>query len=455
MPQERTALGITSIAAHNMIEAIGLLSKGLTVRGLTSSQYRGSVEQSPWQQRWRIADLGDQTSTMSVTSDGIQTSSMFALSAGLTGFRMGITGIHGGVSYTTSQVLAIIDNVYSLDSYGNPISDPPQVLHVSCGIYDCIELAAGSATYTIDDTLDNLTAIKDWCIERNIISIFSSLSHESPGLKRTYMDQVNSHLFSMASQNQPFVKYANYASVIDDTGTPDDAAITGTMLAQNYTSDYGVLLASDILVDVLHEIIGNNIGRSAYIGNRESIAAGYNYVGTITTGTGSTAIGPVEWDAEVGSFWQYGSVGTCSVTFSKEQEAGEYHDWQVVDVSAVTSDSVIALTKPISILPARTVHDVEVYISDTSEIGFPGLGSPGVYVGVAFFNNLGEIIGWDNGYLVRSGGAYSRPLNIRVVTNPISTPVGATSAALSIMWVNAAGTAVTLKARNSGGKDVG
>jgi len=378
-------------------------------------------------------------------SIGWSANTMFVWAQILSGFQLEITGIQGHGGKMSADILAALPNIFTRDSHGKAIATMPDIVHVSCGINDCADLVSETPTTTIGSVLANLTSIKNYIVAQGAKAVFSTLSHEAPGALREYMDDVNDHIAAMAAANPSHVFVADYKSVIDDSGDPDDAALAGMMSGPHYGGASGALVAASKLLTILDVAAGTRQGRSTYRGEKPSLAAGADYVGSLTAGAASTATGTSEWDVWAGIYGV--DVGDVDVVLSMETVADERHQWQVVTVTGGAEDAPIVLLKPLSTLPSVVRAEVEIYIDDTSKLGGGLL--PGPRFAFIFFDGIGGVMETDHGCLMQCGG-HDQELACLLKTEPVTPPVGAVSAMIAVSWMQLAGNDVVVKLRNAG-----
>jgi len=403
-----------------------------------------------------FADIGDSTTAL---GSGFQCATMFMWACYKTGIYP--THIHGYSGQLTSDVLAAMPHLYAYDTDNNP-SDPIfSWVHVSCGINDTTELATNpTPAFTIGDTLANLTAIKDYNLSRGKGTIFSTLSHEDPSSRRSNMDTINAHLFSLAAANPTMVKVADYASIVDNPSDPLRAAKAGYMTGPHYKPE----LAAEIcqpLVDIIHDLAGTNMRRSQYIGNQPSIVPDSDFIsnsGTIYSSAGVTASGETAWDVLCGSGLLGIEQGDYTVEFSKEYVDGETHPWQVVNITdGGTEDGAYLLLLSPPFVPAdKWKFEMEVYVSDASACVDPLLPSGALAAfgydidGVLIFPDGLEDIGG-----LRLGNAgYAETLNVLARSRTADLIDGAVTTRFCFPWFVKAGATVTFKLRNAGASEI-
>ena len=346
----------------------------------------------------------------------------------LKGFRLDVN-VLGTPGVTTFDLLARIDNALDVDSHGRRLSGMNNLVYVSCGISDCSALT-GSPGYTIDDVIDNLTAIKNAVIARGACIIFSSLSHEAPGARRPFMDAVNAHFASMAAAQPDCVVFADYTGVVDDPESPERAARPGYMSGAHYYPGYGCYFCGSVLADLLGERFGSADVKSSYRDVRiRSLLAG-------------------DWTVQAGE----GIIphGDASVSVSTDPGNGD-GEWTVLDVTGGTEDSYVIATIPLRYMPNRMRGECEFYINDLSKVGGGLFQGPRLVF--AFYDAEGNILEYDGGITV-AGGDLADDLYGYLKTDIITPPAGAVSAKLMFgFWVPQGNNAV-VKLRKPGAEDV-
>ena len=389
---------------------------------------------------------------------GFDTGTMFVWAQYLNGFQQDITGILGYAGKTTFDVASSINCVFDVDSHGKPISAPPNVVHVSCGINDCSALAAGTATYTIQDVLDNLTAIKTAINAHGACVIFSTLSHENPSVAlRGYMDQVNDHIDDLQTASPSCVYVADYKSVIDNPASPVKAALPDMMSGPHYSPRDGARTAGVVLVDLLQSIVpAAPAGRSAFTGARPSILANSDFIGTsgtLSAGTGSTCTGVSAWDVYAANGFGV-DIGDCGVVCSKEASAGEYHPWQVLTVTGGSAESVVLMASPLTPVSEYMQAEMEYYISDGQNFGSSSYIPQLVF---SFYDGASAFIDDLSGCRFQFGGTVAGAdgsVQSVLKTDVITVPAGAVSCVVFISFGIAASTNVVAKFRNAGAKAI-
>ena len=395
---------------------------------------------------FRIADIGDSTTALGSSHE---CTTMFMWAMYLTGFRVDPVHIHGYPGQLTSDVLAGLPHLFDYDTDELPSGVRINAVHVSCAINDCTLLAIGGAPFTIEDTLDNLTAIKDGILAEGAVCIFSTLSHADPGNRRPYMDDVNEHIAALAAANPSCVKVADYKSIVDDTGDPLYAAKAGYMGGPHYDEKLAAEICQPLL-DILEDLSGTVMGRSRYRGARSNLLTHGKFQGSdgvITAAPGCTASGQSSWDALIGTGLGFDS-GDIGVVFSKESVAGEPNPWQVITVTGGTTESYIVLQSPSFTPPDYASGDIEIYISDASKVG--GSYLPGPSFGYFCYDEFDAPIDLALGGGVRCGGAYAEPVSALMRTKRLApVPTTATVRAVLTFFLPAAAS-VVIKLRNAG-----
>lgn len=361
----------------------------------------------------------------------------------LSGWRTCITGILGAGGTTTFHLLDRIDNVFDVDSHGHPLSVPPDVIHVSCGINDCTALGAGGAGYTIAEVLQNLTDIKDAILARGGIPVFSSLSHETPGNRQTYMDQVNAHLLAMSVADSR-VYFADYAAEVDDVGGD---AKPNYMIGPHYTPYLGAKVCGEVFDVLLDSIAGLNQGRSIYFRGAANLAPAGDCQGTggqLINATGVSAL-----DVWCGTGLGV-DIGDCTAVCSKEASTGETNPWQVVAVTGGTEDSYVMVTTEMTSISDLIQSEAEFYVSDASKMG--GGIIDALRFSFIFYDEFDAPIDFLAGMYAVAGDA--GVLQGVVKTDKITPPANAVSARVCFMWWQPATFDVTFKVRNWGASDV-
>lgn len=355
----------------------------------------------------------------------------------LSGWRTCITGILGIGGTTTFHLLDRINNVFDVDSHGQPLSLPPDMVHVSCGINDCVALGAGGAGYTIGDVLQNLTDIKDAILARGGMPIFSSLSHEAPGAAKTYMDQVNAHLASLAAANSR-VKFANYAAEVDDVG---GAAKAGYMDGPHYTPDLGAKVCGEVLDELLDTIIGATEDKSVYFDGRVNLSPAGNNIGNggvLDGATGTSAI-DVFCGTGLGVDLPY-----CSAVCSKQTSTDVTSPWQVVAVTGGAEESYVIVSTTLTSISSLLQAEAEFYVSDSSKMGGGIIGA--LRFSFIFYDVGGNPIDFLAGMNAVTGVA--GVLQGVVKTDKITPPANAVTARIAFLWWQPPSVSVTFKVRN-------
>lgn len=394
-----------------------------------------------------IADIGDSTTALGA---GFECTTMFMWAMYLTGFKLNPAHIHGYPGQYTSDVLAGMPHLYTYDTDDNPSEPTFKWVHVSCGINNCTELAINpTPSFTIEDTLDDLTAIKDYNRSRGKGTIFSTLSHAEPGDRRPYMDQINAHIVALAAADPAMVKVADYKSIVDDTGDPLHAAKAGYMGGPHYDEKLAAEICQPLL-DILTEISSTFVGRSRFRGARPNLLPLGDFsgsAGVITAAPAITATGESSWDALVGTGLGFDS-GDIDVVFSKESVAGEPNPRQVITVTGGTTESYIILLSPMFTPPAYAKGEVEIYISDASKVGGSFLAGPSF--GYFCYDEFDALMDLALGGGVRCGGAYAEPVSALMRTKRLApVPTTATVRAVLTFFLPAAAS-VVIKLRNAG-----
>lgn len=394
-----------------------------------------------------IADIGDSTTALGA---GFECATMFMWAMYLTGFKLNPTHIHGYPGQFTSDVLAGMPHLYAYDTDDNPSEPTFKWVHVSCGINDCTEFATNPmATFSIEDTLANLTAIKDYNRSRGKGTIFSTLSHAEPGDRRPYMDQINAHIVALAAADPAMVKVADYKSIVDDTSDPLHAAKAGYMGGPHYDEKLAAEICQPLL-DILTEISSAFVGRSRFRGDRPNLLPLGDFsgsAGVITAGPGITATGESSWDALIGTGLGFDS-GDIGVVFSKESAAGEVNQWQVITVTGGTTESYIVLLSPLFTPPAYAKGEVEIYISDASKVG--GSFLPGPSLQYFCFGEFDAPIDFAMGGGLRCGGAYTDPVSALLRTKRLAPLAGTETVQAVLTFYLPAAASVVIKLRNAG-----
>lgn len=315
-----------------------------------------------------IADIGDSTTAL---GSSFECATMFMWAMYLTGFRMNPKHIQGYPGQYTSDVLAGMPHLYAYDTDDIPAQATFSWVHVSCGINDCTELAINpTPSFTIQDSMDNLTAIMQYNLDRGRGTIFSTLSHQDPGDRRPYMDDINDHIAALALANPTRVKVADYKSIVDNPGDPLHAAKAGYMSGPHYNEKLAAEICEPLLT-IMAGISGSVVGRSRFRGDRPNLLPLGDFSGSAgskTIAPGCTATGESSWDALIGTGLGFDS-GDIGVVFSKESVTGEPNPWQVITVTGGTTESYIVLQSPSFTPPDYASGDIEIYISDASKVG--------------------------------------------------------------------------------------
>lgn len=394
-----------------------------------------------------IADIGDSTTALGA---GFECATMFMWAMYLTGFRMTPSHIHGYPGQYTSDVLAGMPHLYTYNT--DDIASYPSFgwVHVSCGINDCTELAINpTPSFTIQDSMDNLTAIMQYNLDRGRGTIFSTLSHQDPGDRRPYMDDINDHIAALALANPTRVKVADYKSIVDNPGDPLHAAKAGYMSGPHYDEKLAAEICEPLLT-IMAGISGSVVGRSRFRGDRPNLFPLGDFSGSAgskTIAPGCTATGESSWDALIGTGLGFDS-GDIGVVFSKESAAGEVNQWQVITVTGGTTESYIVLQSPSFTPPDYASGDIEIYISDASKVG--GSYLPGPSFGYFCYDEFDAPIDLALGGGVRCGGAYAEPVSALMRTKRLApVPTTATVRAVLTFFLPAAAS-VVIKLRNAG-----
>lgn len=379
---------------------------------------------------------------------GYYSGTMFVWAQFLAGFRFDVTGILGIGGQKTAELLPRADNIFHVNSVGKALSAPPNIVHVSIGYADCLDIVNGVPGITRASMLANTTAIKDIILAGGAMCIFSTVSAEtvSAGL-RAEINAFHAHIFGLAAANPDRVKVANYASVIDDPMGVNGAAYANIMTGPHYNDSTGAYLAATVLNTLLDGVVGSRQGRSAYIGGRANLAEDGAFLGTggsLSAATGASCTGTSAWDVSVGTGIGV-DLGDASVVCSKETTT-EAHPWQVFTVTGGTEDSYVIASTPITWTSGDLEGQCELYVSDAS---MTGGGLVGLRIVIMYYDVTDTLIDFLDGGLLACG-VVPGVLNALLKTDAVTAPSGATSAKLGVMWWQPANNDVVIKLRNGG-----
>lgn len=277
----------------------------------------------------------------------------------LSGWKLDLTSCLGMDGDTTGGVLERIAQVFTIDSLGGAITDAPDCVQVLIGVNDVYALANGSPIYTLQDVLDNLTAIRDAIVGNGAYCIFGTLTMETPSAGELgYLLQVNDHIRSLAAENS-MTRVADYFYAVRNGDSDTGNAITGYMDGLHYTT-LGAVAAGRVLATVINEITGTAVGRSRwrFAGDTSNLVTNGALLGTAGSAGGDNISGNFAVDT---------LAPNATVVGSKETVAGET-PWQVYTISNSADDDLIVSLPAMDLPDVAAVAEVEFTISDASKV---------------------------------------------------------------------------------------
>lgn len=230
----------------------------------------------------------------------------------------------GAVGETADGLLARIDQIFGVDSFGRSFQRPPCVAVVMIGINNYIgaepedEAAATNAS---------LTGIKNAIHAMGGRVVFCTLAAENPDASlSTYINAVNSHITNMAS-TEPRVRVADIHASCNG-----DSSLMGGL----HFYPAGALAAGALIAAHLDQIAthGKGLGDFRLGGRSDNRVTNGKLAGTagaITNITGSTA-------DNTSSI--YSGSGACVA--SKVAEAGNY-DWQRYTITGASAGDTLTV----------------------------------------------------------------------------------------------------------------
>lgn len=381
----------------------------------------------------------------------------------ITGGRLQVTGQHGFAGIDTRQMLQALPNVLTRDSEGKSLDAPPDAVYFSIGINDVWfendpdgSLSWYGYEITEAETLQNITEMVEYCVERGVIALFSTLQRESPGALAAMMNVINDHLEALQAQYYPMMRVVDARAAVNVPETDD--AKPGYMTGPHYTNHLGCYVMGTVLADVLDQVAGARLGRSAYMGDRPNLVHDGAMLGT--DGALTNATGVSAWQVCVGECDYLPSLGDATAVCSQEASSnGEYHPWQVIDVTGGTEESYVVASSPLEAIYDVMQAEVEVYTSNLQISGYTFVSGPKLML--MYFDGGGQMIRLSetiSGVGVTLGGVDPETgvteFSGLLRTGPITTPAGAVSARLAVMWGQPAGVDATVKLRNAGARAI-
>ena len=275
----------------------------------------------------------------------------------LSGQKLAPTAFLGSTGETAAGLLARFPQLWTCDTYGRelPDADRPDHAVVMIGTNDITAIAAGGASYDIDDVKASITAMADYAASIGKSMTLCTVASQTWGAGEFALAQnLQRHVDTLAATNS-HVTAAPVFLALRDGDQSDGRSISGAMNGVHYVNK-GAYYGGEAIANTLLGIVGA-AGRSRFrfAGDDSNLLTNGAMLGTAGVLTGTLATGDVAVDTACSN--------TLTVAFSKETVAQET-PWQVATVSDSEANDTIVMTFDFAEVPAAGVSaDIEYLVA--------------------------------------------------------------------------------------------